>query len=285
MSGRLFHDNRRTVEFPITAGLKQGCVLTPALLSLYLAAMLHDILPENPGINMQYRFDADIFNTGDSPFPSELPSLNLNRGVNSKKKGGARKRRLGVPCSPLTLSCPYCPRKFWNFASELIWKWCGVETSLFEFTDPHEKGSDEPPNSNEETSLPESPNNEQVDSFSDSGSEEAVDSALETKMSTIRSTKIGRVRTETSLMADFLLPGMKSQEDLALVAINVLTYLQVFDYQFNHDSHSFSYSHVVTLDIKRYQFRMRLICISYCCIQWPLHTINKMNRQLDSCKP
>lgn len=172
--------------------------------------MLHDILPENPGVNMQYRFDADIFNTGDSPFPSELPSLNLNRGVNPKKKGGARKRRLGVPCPPLTLSCPYRPRKFWNFASELIRKWYGVETSLFEFTDPHEKGSDEPPNSNEETSLPESPNNEQVDSFSDSGSEETVDSALETKMSTIRPTKIGRVRTETSLKADFLLPGMKS---------------------------------------------------------------------------
>lgn len=136
MSGRVFHDNRRTVEFPITAGLKQGCVLTPTLLSLYLPAMLHDILPENPGINMQYRFDADIFNTGNSPFPSELPSLNLNRGVNPKRN---EKRRLGVPCSPLTISCPYCPRKFWNFASELIWKWYGVETSLFEFTDPHDR--------------------------------------------------------------------------------------------------------------------------------------------------
>ena len=91
-----------------------------------------------------------------------------------------------------------------------MWKWYGVETSLYEFTDPHEKGSDEPPNSNEETSLPESPNNQQVDNFSDSGSEEAVDSPLETKMSTIRPTKLGRVRTETSRMADFLLPGMKS---------------------------------------------------------------------------
>ena len=85
MSGRVFHDNRRTVEFPITAGLKKGCVLTPTLLSLYLAAMLHDILPENAGINMQYRFEADIFNTGDSPFPSELPSLIRNRGLNPKR--------------------------------------------------------------------------------------------------------------------------------------------------------------------------------------------------------
>ena len=47
--------------------------------------MLHDIPPENPGINIQYRFDADIFNTGDSPFPSELPSLKRNEGANPKR--------------------------------------------------------------------------------------------------------------------------------------------------------------------------------------------------------
>lgn len=126
--------------------------------------MLHDILPENPGINMQYRFDADIFNTGDSLFPSELPSLNLNRGVNPKRNvapGNAALESL-VPRSlfhGLTALV-----NSGTLPLNLIWKWYGVETSLFEFTDPHEKGSDEPPNSNEETSLPESPNNEQVDS-------------------------------------------------------------------------------------------------------------------------
>ena len=68
--------------------------------------------------------------------------------------------------------------------------------------------SDEPPNSNEDASLPpESPNNERVDIFSasdsDSDSEEEVDSALET-MNMIRPTRLGRVRTLTSRMADFL---------------------------------------------------------------------------------
>ena len=72
--------------------------------------------------------------------------------------------------------------------------------------------SDEPPNSNEDASLsPESPNNEWVDSFSasdsDSDSEEEVDSALET-MNMIRPTRLGRVRTLTSRMADFLQAGM-----------------------------------------------------------------------------
>ena len=74
--------------------------------------------------------------------------------------------------------------------------------------------SDEPPHSNEDASLPpESPNNERVDSFSvsdsDSDSEEEVDrdSALET-MNMIRPTRLGRVRTLTSRMADFLQAGM-----------------------------------------------------------------------------
>ena len=71
--------------------------------------------------------------------------------------------------------------------------------------------SDEPPYSNEDASLPlESPNNEQVDSFSvsdrDSDSDEEVDSALET-MNMIRPTRLGRVRTLTSRMADFLPAG------------------------------------------------------------------------------
>ena len=72
--------------------------------------------------------------------------------------------------------------------------------------------SDEPPYSNEDASLPpKSPNNEWVDSFSasdsDSDSKEEVDSALET-MNKIRPTRLARVRTLTSRMADFLQAGM-----------------------------------------------------------------------------
>ena len=76
-----------------------------------------------------------------------------------------------------------------------------------------EKGpckSDEPPNSNEDAQFnlpPESPINERVDSFSASESGEEVDSALET-MNMIRPTRLGRVRTLTSRMADFLQAGM-----------------------------------------------------------------------------
>ena len=71
--------------------------------------------------------------------------------------------------------------------------------------------SDEPPNSNEGVSLPpKSPNNEQVDSFSasDSDSEEEVDTALETTLGMIRPTRLGRIRTLTRRMTDFLQAGM-----------------------------------------------------------------------------
>ena len=73
--------------------------------------------------------------------------------------------------------------------------------------------SDEPPNSNEGVSLPpKSPNNEQVDSFSasdsDSDSEEEVDTTLETTLGMIRPTRLGRIRTLTRRMTDFLQAGM-----------------------------------------------------------------------------
>ena len=69
--------------------------------------------------------------------------------------------------------------------------------------------SDKPPNSNEDVILPpKSPNNEQVDSLSssnsDSNSKEEVDSALETTVRMIRPTRLGRIRTLTSRMTDFL---------------------------------------------------------------------------------
>ena len=59
--------------------------------------------------------------------------------------------------------------------------------------------SDEPPYSNEDASF--------SASDSDSDSKEEVDSALET-MNKIRPTRLARVRTLTSRMADFLQAGM-----------------------------------------------------------------------------
>ena len=63
MIGKVVHKNHTTETFPITCGLKQGCVLAPTLFSIYLAAMLYQLPPDNPSIDMRYCIDGSLFNT------------------------------------------------------------------------------------------------------------------------------------------------------------------------------------------------------------------------------
>ncbi|XP_076067690.1 uncharacterized protein LOC143040484 [Oratosquilla oratoria] len=63
MLGRVQHQTGLSEPFPITGGLKQGCVLAPTLFSIYLVAMLHEILENNPRIELRYRMDGGLFNT------------------------------------------------------------------------------------------------------------------------------------------------------------------------------------------------------------------------------
>ena len=63
MVGRVQHQTGLTEPFPITGGLKQGCVLAPTLFSIYLAAMLYDIPNDSPGVELRYRMDGGLFNT------------------------------------------------------------------------------------------------------------------------------------------------------------------------------------------------------------------------------
>ena len=62
MVGQVSHQGNISEEFPITNGLKQGCVLAPTLFALYLAAMLYEIPTDNPGAEIKYRFDGGLFN-------------------------------------------------------------------------------------------------------------------------------------------------------------------------------------------------------------------------------
>ena len=62
MVGRVCHQKALSDPFPITGGLKQGCVLAPTCFSLYLAAMLNEIPPETPSIDVRYRMDGGLFN-------------------------------------------------------------------------------------------------------------------------------------------------------------------------------------------------------------------------------
>ena len=57
-------DNGETSEaFPVTNGVKQGCVLAPTLFSIMFSAMLNDAFRDsNLGISLTYRTDGSIFN-------------------------------------------------------------------------------------------------------------------------------------------------------------------------------------------------------------------------------
>ena len=57
-------DNGDTSDsFPVTNGVKQGCVLAPAIFRMVFAAMLHDASQDNDdGIQLKYRTDGGVFN-------------------------------------------------------------------------------------------------------------------------------------------------------------------------------------------------------------------------------
>ena len=57
-------DNGETSEaFPVTNGVKQGCVLAPTLFSIMFSAMLSDAFSDsNLGISLTHRTDGSIFN-------------------------------------------------------------------------------------------------------------------------------------------------------------------------------------------------------------------------------
>ena len=69
---RQLHDGKRATviyngdtsdSFPVTNGVKQGCVLAPTLFSMVFAAMLHDASQDNDdGIQLKYSTDGGVFN-------------------------------------------------------------------------------------------------------------------------------------------------------------------------------------------------------------------------------
>jgi hypothetical protein len=61
---RIVQDNGQTSEpFPVSNGVKQGCVLAPTLFSLMFSAMLTDTFREmDIGISIRYRADGSVFN-------------------------------------------------------------------------------------------------------------------------------------------------------------------------------------------------------------------------------
>ena len=63
MCGTVQYDGSQSESFPITSGVKQGCVLAPTLFGIYFAVLLHTALEDTPGdIFFHWRCDGSLFN-------------------------------------------------------------------------------------------------------------------------------------------------------------------------------------------------------------------------------
>ena len=63
MLARVQNDGKLSDPFPVTNGVKQGCVLASTLFSMMFSAMLTDAFQDGDnGIPIRYRFDGKLFN-------------------------------------------------------------------------------------------------------------------------------------------------------------------------------------------------------------------------------
>ena len=63
MQARVQNDGQYTEPFPVTNGVKQGCVMAPTLFSMMFSAMFTDAFQDvDAGFPIRYRFDGKLLN-------------------------------------------------------------------------------------------------------------------------------------------------------------------------------------------------------------------------------
>ena len=64
-SGQIRLNGELSKPFPISNGVKQGCVLAPTLFSIFFSMMLKQVIEdmgEDDGVYVRYRLDGSLFN-------------------------------------------------------------------------------------------------------------------------------------------------------------------------------------------------------------------------------
>ena len=62
MMAQVLNDSKTSNKFPVSRGVKQGCVLAPTLFSIMFSAMLSDAYTDkDPGLEIPYRTDGKLF--------------------------------------------------------------------------------------------------------------------------------------------------------------------------------------------------------------------------------
>ena len=63
MQARVQNDGEFSEPFPVTNGVKQGCVMAPTMFSMMFSAMLTDAFQDvDAGFPIRYRFDGKLLN-------------------------------------------------------------------------------------------------------------------------------------------------------------------------------------------------------------------------------
>ena len=62
MQARVQNDGEYSEPFPVTNGVKQGCVMAPTLVSMMFSAMLTDAFQDVDGFPIRYCFDGKLLN-------------------------------------------------------------------------------------------------------------------------------------------------------------------------------------------------------------------------------